>query len=60
MPSELGITPNPELMNFPSLVSPEDLDKVPAPGAPLEGDDFDKFVDRVSEEIAKKLDLNKV
>ena len=35
-----------ELMNRPSLIRPQDLAKVPAPGAPLAGEDFQRFVRR--------------
>jgi len=59
-PEEFEITPNPGLMNSPMLVHPEDLEKVPAPGKPLNGDDFNHFVSRVSTEIAKMLSLKKV
>ena len=56
-PEEFGITPDPRLMNRPTFMRPDDLEKVPAPGKPIDGDDFKKFVRRVSEEIAKALDL---
>jgi len=59
-PAEYEIIPNPELINSPKLIHPKDLKNVPAPGKPLKGDDFKKFVNRVSEEIAKALDLEKV
>ncbi len=58
-PPEFGVTPKPELMNSPILIHPDDLDEVPAPGKPLTGDAFDRFVSRVSQEIAKKLSLIK-
>jgi threonine synthase len=59
-PPEFGITPDPSLMNAPVLIHPEDLDKVPAPGKPLDADEFDVFVKRVSEEIAGMLHLKKI
>jgi threonine synthase len=59
-PPEFEITPDPTLINRPRLVRPEGLEKVPAPGKPLTGADFQRFVDRVSEEIAATLDLKKV
>jgi threonine synthase len=59
-PSEFEIAPVPELINMPVLLHPEGLEKVPAPGKPLVGDDFKEFVKRVSKEIAKILDLKKV
>jgi len=59
-PAEFEITPDPTLINRPRLVRPADLEKVPAPGRPLTGADFQRFVDRVCEEIASALDLEKV
>jgi len=59
-PAEFEITPDPTLINRPRLVHPADLEKVPAPGRPLTGADFQRFVDRVCEEIASALDLEKV
>lgn len=59
-PPEFEISPNPDLMNAPIMIHPEDLEKVPAPGKPLGSEDFKKFVRRISEEIAKALDLKKV
>ncbi|MBU4345311.1 MAG: threonine synthase [Desulfobacteraceae bacterium] len=56
-PEEFEITPDPALMNSPVLIHPKDLKKVPAPGKPLTGDDFEQFVKRVSEEIATRLNL---
>jgi len=44
-------------MNRPSLIRPQDLAKVPAPGAPLAGEDFQRFVRRTAAEIAGRLDL---
>jgi threonine synthase len=59
-PKEFNISPQPEFMNAPELILPKDLKKVPAPGKPLKGDDFERFVQRVAEVIAKKLNLEKV
>jgi len=59
-PGEFAVTPKPELINSPKLVQPEGLEKLPAPGKPLTGSDFSLFVDRVSDEIARELDLKKV
>ncbi|MFW6241979.1 MAG: pyridoxal-phosphate dependent enzyme, partial [Thermodesulfobacteriota bacterium] len=56
-PPEFEVTPRAELINAPSLMRPADLEKVPGPGAPLEGVEFEKFVTRTAEEIAKELDL---
>ncbi len=59
-PAEFKISPNPNLVNSPVLIHPKDLQKVPAPGKPLKGNDFHRFVNRISEEIAKELNLKKV
>jgi threonine synthase len=59
-PPDYEVSPRPELMNAPELVRPADLDAVPEPGNPLDGDALQFFVNRVSEEIAKILDLKKV
>lgn len=59
-PPEFEITPDPNLINAPVLVHPKELDKVPAPGEPLDADEFEVFVKRVSEEIAGMLHLKKV
>ncbi|MBU0987993.1 MAG: threonine synthase, partial [Proteobacteria bacterium] len=59
-PAEFNILPNPDFINVPVLVSPKGLKKIPAPGNPLKGDDFEQFVKRVSEEIAQRLNLKKV
>jgi threonine synthase len=45
---------------FPIYVHPKDLEKVPAAGKPLEGKDLQQFVNRISEEIAMILNLEKV
>lgn len=59
-PAEFEISPNPSLINAPVYIHPKDLKKVPAPGKPLKGKDFDRFVDRISQEIAKRLSLKRV
>ncbi|MBI5578332.1 MAG: threonine synthase [Deltaproteobacteria bacterium] len=56
-PAGYDITPRPELMNRPILIRPQDLAKVPAPGAPLAGEDFQRFVRRTAEEVAGRLNL---
>ena len=59
MPSEFKIEPNPDLINSPIYIHPEDLKKVPSPGDPITGEAFDRFVRRVSEEIASLMNLKK-
>jgi threonine synthase len=56
-PPDYNISPKQDLINAPIYVKPEDLEKVPAPGRPLNGEDLERFVARTAEEIAKMLDL---
>jgi threonine synthase len=58
-PAEFEISPNPDLINTPVYVHPVDLKNVPAPGKPLHGEDFERFIQEVSSEIAKILSLKK-
>ena len=59
-PDEFNISPNNDLINAPVLVRPSDLEKVPSPGNPLAGSELKRFVQRVSEEIAEMLSLQKI
>lgn len=59
-PKAYKVVPNPDLMNAPLLVRPADLEHVPEPGKPLQGESLSCFVHRVSEEIAALLYLQKV
>ena len=59
-PDEFNIDPNADMINAPVFVRPTDLEKVPSPGNPLEGNDLKRFVQRVAEEIAKALSLKKI
>ena len=56
-PPEFEIAPKESLQNAPRLVRPKDLDRVPTPDKPLEGRDFDRFVQRTTEAIAEALGL---
>ncbi len=58
-PSDFNIQPDPEMINTPVLVRPKDLKEVPAPGRPLSGKAFDRFVTRTAEEIADIIGLRK-
>ena len=58
-PPEFNIKPDPELVNAPVYIRPKDLAKVPAPGKPLSGDNFRRFVDHTAQEIAAVLGLKK-
>ena len=60
LPPEFNISSDPELINTPVYIRPEGLTKVPAPGKPLQGDDFDQFVEQTSQDIARRLRLIKV
>jgi len=59
-PAEFKIKPDPDLINSPVLIHPKDVKKFPSHGKPLSGDDFNQFVNSVSNEIATILDLKKV
>ena len=59
-PPEYNISPNPDLINAPIFIHPQDLVKVPAPGKPLQKKEFKLFVKRVVEEIATILELKKI
>ena len=59
-PDEFEVTPNASLVNLPELIHPAHPTKVPAPGNPLTGSDFERFVQAVSLEIADKLGLKEV
>jgi threonine synthase len=59
-PPEYAVSPKHDLINTPYYVHPKDLQKVPAPGRPLEGEDLERFVARIAAEIAAKLELKKV
>jgi threonine synthase len=54
---EFEISPKASLQNAPQLMRPKDLDAVPTPDKPLEGEDFDRFVQRTAEAIAEALGL---
>jgi threonine synthase len=58
-PPEYNIRPDPALSNHPELVRPEDLEALPCPGKPLEGEAFERFVKRTAEEVAAALKLTK-
>lgn len=59
-PPEYGIVPDPALVNAPQYIRPADLKAVPEPGAPLEGDEMEVFVDRVCKMIAQDLELSRI
>jgi threonine synthase len=56
-PPEFQVKPKSALQNAPFLVSPKDIDRLPEAGKPLEGKDFERFVDHVAQDIALALHL---
>jgi threonine synthase len=58
-PEEFEISPDPDLINSPVYVHPDDLANVPAPEKPLYGEDLKRFIQGISSEIAKMLSLKK-
>ena len=58
-PEDYNISPNADLINTPHFVHPADLEHVPAPGKPLKGEAFERFVLRTADEIAARLKLKK-
>lgn len=60
LPAEYAISPKKELINRPSLIRPESLEKYPEPGSPLAGQDLDAFIKTMSREIASALGLRKL
>ncbi len=59
-PKEFEVIPDKALINCPVLINPDDIEKYPEPGAPLNDDDLKTYVSRMSSEIAKSLDLIKI
>ena len=58
-PAEFDITPDPALINRPVFIRPQGLADVPAPGRPLSGEEFRRFVRKTADEIASRLNLKK-
>ncbi len=59
-PPEFEVEPDPAIINRPTLVHPPDLTAVPTPGHPLKGEALDRFVRRISQEIAESLALRRI
>ena len=59
LPTDFEITPDANLINAPVYMHPKGLEKVPAPGKPLEDDDLQTFVQTMADAIATDLDLAK-
>lgn len=58
-PEDYQIRVDEKLINRPIYVRPDDLEQIPAAGSPLQGEAFQRFVDRISSEIAGLLNLEK-
>lgn len=56
-PAEFEVVPDADLINAPVYMHPPGLDKIPAPGKPLSGEDFEQFVKKVADAIAADLKL---
>ncbi len=56
-PAEFGVKARPELTNAPQEVVAPGLTALPAPGKPLEGEAFTRFVEATAREIARRLGL---
>ena len=56
---EYNITPLDDLVNHPHLIRPKDIQRMPEPGNPLTGDEFQRFVKKTAEQIAEFLNLEK-
>ena len=56
---EFKVKPRTELKNAPFFLRPESLKKVPEPGKPLKGKDMERFIRKMTTEIAGILELEK-
>ena len=56
-PPGFDIIPKQELINIPQYIHPANLEKIPEPGNPLTGEDLDRFVHSISDEVARRLNL---
>jgi threonine synthase len=59
IPADFEVVPDPALINAPVYIHPQELDQVPAPGKPLTGQAFDRFVQAVTQAIADDLNLKR-
>ncbi|MDZ7667722.1 MAG: threonine synthase [Desulfotignum sp.] len=57
IPESYHIVPDPERVNRPELVSPDDPDLIPSQEKRLEQSEFARFVQEISSKIAQKMDL---
>ncbi|MEJ2155188.1 MAG: threonine synthase [Desulfobacteraceae bacterium] len=59
MPEEFNVVPDPHLINTPVYLHPKGLKEIPAPGKPLKGEAFERFVQMVTRDVADNLKLKK-
>ena len=59
IPEDFNVVPDHRLVNTPVYMHPEGLEDVPAPGKPLKGEAFDRFVQIVTLAVADNLKLTK-
>jgi threonine synthase len=57
IPESYHIVPDPERVNRPELVSPDDPDLIPSQEKRLEQSEFARFVQEISSKIAQKMEL---
>ena len=58
IPESYHIVPDPERMNQPELISPDNPDLVPSQEKRLDKSEFARFVQEISGKIARKMDLS--
>ncbi|OGR37359.1 MAG: threonine synthase [Desulfobacula sp. RIFOXYB2_FULL_45_6] len=58
IPEDYKISSNPDFINLPSLILPDDPDMIPSQQKRLNEKDFKRFVQEISDKIAEKLKLD--
>ncbi|KJS31576.1 MAG: threonine synthase [Desulfatitalea sp. BRH_c12] len=58
-PEEFAVRPEPSLINRPVYMHPGELTQVPAPGRPLTGEPFERYVRAITRLIAEDLQLTR-
>jgi threonine synthase len=58
IPEDYKINSNPDFINLPSLILPDDPDMIPSQQKRLNEKDFKRFVKEISDKIAEKLKLD--
>jgi threonine synthase len=57
---EFEVIPREELKNSPLLIRPQTIKKYPEQGRPLQGEELEEYIQGISSEIARILDLEKI